>query len=122
VTIERRYSSEFLKCFNGTIILKHDIETKLASKHKVYKDDLADALGDPYIVVFKTKQKSPNTLNNVKSKGKVYEILCETEGGRVLFIVGRLFPDGNLYIITAYWANSEIAKIYLDEREVQQNE
>lgn len=75
-------------------------------------------MGDPLIIVMKHKQKSPIPLDKEKSKGTVYEILCETSSGKIMFIIGRLFPDGNLYIITAYWANSELAKIYLKETEV----
>lgn len=101
-----------LKLVNETVILDNDIEVKLNKKHKMYKDDLMDALGDPYLVVMKTKQKSPSSKDKPKSTGKVYEILCETEGGRVMFVVGRLFSDGNLYIITAYWADDSLELIY----------
>ena len=41
---------------------------------------------------------------------------------KVIFLVGRLFPDGNLYIITAYWADSELIQFYLQKTEVLQNE
>ena len=119
---KRIFSSEFLKCFNGTLILKEDIELKLIDKHKVYVDDLVDALSDPFIVVMKPKQKSVTPLDKEKSSGKLYEILCEAETGKVIFIVGRLFPDGNLYIITAYWADSDLTHLYFQEREVLQNE
>jgi len=117
----RTLNSEFEKIFNGTIILDQDIEDKLDQKHKVYRDDLYDALGDPYLVVMKPKQKSPPP-NTPKSKGKVYEILCETESGRILFVVGRLFPDGNLYIITAYWADATLEEVYRQESEVLRDE
>ena len=115
--LNRIYSSEFINNFNGTIIIDQDIETKLDIKHKVYKDDLIDGLGDPYLVVMKPKQKSLAPTNKVKSKGKLFEILCETESGKILFLVGRLFPDGNLYVITAYWAGLELQAIYLQESE-----
>ena len=49
-------------------------------------------------------------------------ILCETESGKILFLVGRLFSDGNLYIITAYWAEPELQSIYTKESEVLKNE
>ncbi|WP_347488024.1 hypothetical protein [Desulfoscipio sp. XC116] len=114
--LKRTVSSEFIKCFNETIILDEDIEIKLNNKHKVYKEDLSDALGDSYLVVLKPKQTSPAPKG--KSKGKVFEILGETEEGRVLFIIGRLFSDGNLYIITAYWADSALEKIYRQESKV----
>jgi hypothetical protein len=109
--IIRTLNSEFEHLFNGTIILDQAIEDKLDQKHKVYRDDLYDAMGDPYFVVMKPKQKSPPS-NTPKSKGKVYEILSETESGRILFVVGRLFPDGNLYIITAYWADASLEEVY----------
>lgn len=99
-----------------------DIEDKLANKHKVYSDDLVDGLNDQYLIAMNPKQKSPALLNKEKSKGIVYEILCETQNKRIIFIVGRLFPDGNLYIITAYWADSELSKLYLQEREVSQDD
>ena len=120
--MKRTVSSEFSKCFSGTVILDNDIEAKLNKKHKVYKDDLIDALGDPYSMVMKTKQKSPSPKDKPKSTGKVYEILCETESGRVMFVVGRLFPDGNLYIINAYWADDTLEQIYRQESEVLRNE
>ncbi len=120
--LKRIYSSEFVNNFNDTIIIDQDIEDKLDIKHKVYKDDLIDALSDPYLVVMKPKQKSPAPKSRANSKGKVYEILCATESGRILFLVGRLFPDGNLYIITAYWAGPELQLIYIQESEVLKNE
>ena len=83
---------------------------------------MVDALGDPLIVVMKPKQKSPTPIDKQNSKGTAYEILCENENGQVMFLVGRLFPDGNLYVITAYWASSELQQIYLQEREVLQDE
>lgn len=120
---KRVFTPEFVNSFNGTVILDKDIESKLNNKHKVYKEDLIDALGDPYLVVMKTSHKSPPSLTGEsKSRGKVYEILCETENGQVLFIVGRLFPDGNLYIITAYWVGTELEKLYRQESEVLRNE
>lgn len=117
----RVLNSEFEQIFKGTIILDQDIEDKLNQKHKVYRDDLYDAMGDPYIVVMRTKQKSPQP-NTLLSKGKVYEILCETESGRVLFVVGRLFLDGNLYIITAYWTEPALEAVYRQESEVRRDE
>ena len=122
VVFNRTFSTEFINCFNGTIILDKTIETKLDVKHKVYKEDLIDALGDPFIVVVKPKQKSTTPITKKKSSGKVHEIYCETEAGRVVFIVGRLFQDGNLYIITAYWADAELEKFYRQESKVQRNE
>ncbi len=119
--IKRVLNSEFERVFSGVIILEQGIEDKLDQKHKVYRDDLYDAMGDPYLVVMKPKQKSP--LPNIpESKGNVYEILCETISGRVLFIVGRLFPDGNLYIITAYWAEPSLEELYRQESEVLRDE
>ncbi|MDA8210321.1 MAG: hypothetical protein M0021_00335 [Clostridia bacterium] len=120
--IKRVFNSEFEKVFNGTLILDQDIEDKLDIKHKVYRDDLFDAFSDPYLVVMKTKQKSPISKNVPKSKGTVYEILCEAASGRVLFVVGRLFPDGNMYIITAYWADTALEDLYRHESEVLRDE
>jgi len=105
-------SSEFYKLFSGRIILVPEIEEKLLVKHKVYKEDLEDALGDPYMVVVRSKRKQLN------EKGKNYEIYAETENGRVLFVVGTIFPDGNLYIITSYWANEKTESFYYIESEV----
>ena len=120
--MDRILSPEFEKVFNGTIILDLDIETKLNVKHKVYKEDLVDALSDPYMVVMRIKQKSPTPSNKFKSNGTVYELLAETESARVLFVVGRLFPDGNLYIITSYWANKELNSLYYKESEMLRND
>lgn len=119
--MDRILSSEFDRTFNGTIILDQDIETKLTVKHKVYKEDLIDALSDPYMVVMRTKQKS-TPANILTSIGIVYEILAETEAARVMFIVGRLFPDGNLYIITSYWADKELETLYYKESEMLRDE
>ncbi len=115
-------NGKFEKIFKGKIILDQHIEDKLDIKHKVYKDDLSDALGDPYLVVMKPKQKSPLPQNRATSSGTVYELLCETESGRILFIIGRLFPDGNFYIITSYWANEQLEQIYRQESEVLKDE
>ena len=120
--MNRILSPEFEKVFCGTIILDLDIETKLNVKHKVYKEDLVDALSDPYMVVMRVKQKSPDPNNKQKSSGTVYEILAETDSARVLFVVGRLFPDGNLYIITSYWANKELKSLYYQESEMLRND
>ena len=95
--LKRVFTDDFDKLFNGTIILDVDIENKLHQKHKVYRDDLEDALGDPYRVVLRPKQGSKVSLNNTNSSGFLFEILCETSDQRVLFIVARLFEDGNLY-------------------------
>lgn len=120
--MDRILCSEFEKLFNGTIILDQDIETKLNIKHKVYKEDLLDALSDIYLIIMRAKQKSPLPRNKLKSDGTVYEILCETESARVLFVIGRLFPDGNLYIITSYWANNELESLYYEESEMLKND
>ncbi len=53
--VYKRVSNKFDDLFNGTIILDQDIEDKLYLKHKVYRDDLADALGDPYLIALKPK-------------------------------------------------------------------
>lgn len=120
--LKRTQNDEFEAIFNGTIILDIDIETKLHIKHKVYRDDLEDALGDPFKVVLKSKQKSKSPLNKEKSSGKLYEILCESSDGRIMFLVSRLFEDGNLYIITAYWADEDLEQIYFQESEVLRDE
>jgi hypothetical protein len=39
-----------------------------------------------------------------------FEVLCETTNLKILFIVVRLFEDGNLYIITAYWAGEQLVQ------------
>ncbi|WEK53467.1 MAG: hypothetical protein P0Y55_12855 [Candidatus Cohnella colombiensis] len=122
MVLKRILNDEFDQVFNGTIILDSDIEDKLHSKHKVYRDDLEDALGDPYRVVLKPKQKSKTPTNQFMSSGNLYEISCETSDGRVLFIVTRLFNDGNLYIITAYWATADLKQIYYQESEVLRDE
>ena len=70
------------------------------------------------MVVIKSQQKPPTPKGNQVSKGKVYDICAETEAGRVLFIVARLFTDGNLYIITSYWAEDEMEEFYHKESEV----
>jgi hypothetical protein len=64
--LKRIYTDEFDALFNGTIILDLDIENKLHLKHKVYQDDLEDALGDPYRVVLKPKQSSKAIPNCCK--------------------------------------------------------
>lgn len=120
--LNRILSNEFTFLFNGTIILDPDIEDKLHLKHKVYRDDLEDALGDPYRVILKPKQKPKTPIGPKRSSGKLYEIICQNTEGRILFMVTRLFNDGNLYIITAYWADEELKQIYYQESEVLQDE
>jgi hypothetical protein len=122
VILKRILNDDFDRIFNGTIILDSDIEDKLHSKHKVYKDDLEDSLGDPYRVVLRPKQKSKVPATKSTSSGTLYEVLCESSDGRVLFVVTRLFNDGNLYIITAYWADKELEQIYYQESEVLRDE
>lgn len=116
MVIKRILNDEFDRIFKGTIILDTTIENKLHNKHKVYRDDLEDALSDPYRVVIKPKQRSKTS--QFQSSGKLYEILCETSDERILFLVTRLFDDGNLYVITAYWATPEIQQLYYQESEV----
>jgi len=36
--------------------------------------------------------------------------------------VCKIFPDGNLFIITAYWANNEQVEFYNNKSEVIRNE
>lgn len=120
--LKRNQNDEFDRTFNGTLILDIDIETKLHTKHKVYRDDLEDVLGDPYKVVLKPKQKSKSPSNKIKSSGNLYEILCESSNGLIMFLITRLFEDGNLYIITAYWADEELEQIYYQESEVLRDE
>ena len=112
------FSSIFEKKFTGELILTEKLEDKLIDKHKVYRSDLFDALSDPNRVVMKSSQKSPIPFDLKKSSGKVYEILCESEDNKVMFVVGRLFPDGKLLILTAYWANQPLQRIYYQTREV----
>ena len=109
-------SNEFFESFNGAVILRQDIEHKILTKHKVYENDLYDALNDEFAVVIEGQQKQ------ISNKGQNYEIYGETSSGRVLFIVGILFPDGNLYIITSYWATKEMINFYEEEREVLEDE
>jgi hypothetical protein len=99
-----------------------DIETKLHLKHKVYRDDLEDALGDPYRVVLKPKQSSKTIANKSTPSGQLFEVLCETTNSKIFFMVVRLFDDGNLYIITAYWAGNQLIQIYYQESEVLRDE
>lgn len=120
--LKRIQNDEFEATFNGTIVLDIDIESKLHNKHKVYRDDLVDALGDPFKVVLKPKQKTKSPFNKEKTSGKLYEILCESSDGRIMFLVSRLFEDGNLYIITAYWADEALEQIYYQECEVLRDE
>lgn len=122
MVIKRIYSDEFDNLFNGTIVLDSDIENKLHLKHKVYRDDLEDALGDPYRIVLKPKQSTKVISYKITSTGRLFEILCETSYSRILFLVTRLFDDGNLYIITAYWATEELTQIYYQESEVLRDE
>lgn len=122
MVLKRIYNDEFDKIFNGTIVLNSAIEDKLHSKHKVYRDDLEDCLGDPCRVVLKAKQKDKASPLLSQSKGKLYEILCESSNQRILFIVARLFKNGHLYIITSYWANQRLEQIYLTESEVLRDE
>ena len=115
--IKRIYSNEFHGIFNGTIVLDSDIEKKIERKHHVYKEDLEDGLGDPCLVVIKNARKSPLPKNKSWSQGTLYELYCETTSGRILFIVGRLFENGNLYVITSYWADPDQVKLYYQESE-----
>jgi hypothetical protein len=104
-------SKEFRDLFSGIVILREDIQNKLLEKHRVYEDDLYNALSDEYAVVIKGQQKQ------VSTKGQNYEIYGKTSG-RVLFIVGLLFSDGNFYIITSYWATKDMISFYEEESEV----
>lgn len=104
--------------FGLSYVLDVDIKEKLINKHKVYEHDLEDALGDPCMVVIKNNRKSPELTTTEKSNGRVYELYASTINGRVLFIVGRLFSNGNLYIITAYWADKKQDSFYQRESEV----
>jgi len=122
VVYKKVYTNEFWDNFVGGPILDSDVRQKLLSKHKVYEYDLEDAFGDYYMVVTKSDRKSSDSLKSPDSKGVVYEIFAETESGKVMFIIGRLFPDGNLYIITAYWATEDQSTIYYQESEVLRNE
>lgn len=117
----RIYNDDFNCIFNGTVILAPDIEDKLHTKHKVYRDDLYDALGDPYRIVLRARQKDKVPSQSF-SKGRLFEILCETSDSRILFIVARLFDNGHLYIITSYWADQILQKIYYTESEVLRDE
>lgn len=104
-------NEEFNELFNGTVILTEKTEEKILKKHKVYEHDLYNALEDEFIVVIKGQKKQQAT------NGQIYEIYGKTSSGRILFIVGLLFADGNLYIITSYWANSKMINFYEGESE-----
>lgn len=106
----------FEELFFGRLIIQSHIEIKLNTKHSVYKEDIIDALEDPYLVVVKGKQKQ------LSKGGTNYDIYAETEDGRILYIASKIFTDGNLFVITAYWANSEMKKFYIKESEVLRNE
>lgn len=110
-------STNFEEYFFGKIKLIPEIEAKIKTKHKVCLEDLEDAYGDPYIIVAKPKQKSPAPVNKEKAEGIPCEIYAETSDGRILFIICRLFPDGNSFIVTAYWANQAIQNFYRTQRE-----
>ncbi len=112
------YTNEFWDNFTGSLILEKHIKQKILRKHKVYERDLEDAFGDPGMVVIRNKRKSKASFKSPDSKGVLYELYAETENRKVMFIIGRLFPDGNLYIITAYWANKEQTSFYYKESEV----
>ena len=114
-------NDDFNRIFNGTVILAPNIEDKLHAKHKVYRDDLYDALGDPYRIVLRAKQ-ADKVPNHSISKGILFEILCESSDSHILFIVARLFDNGHLYIITSYWADQILQKIYYMESEVLRDE
>lgn len=118
VDLKRNYSDEFNHSFIGEIILGSKTEYKIHLKHKVYRDDIEDALGDPYRVVIKPRQKSKAAINKIYSSGLLFEIYCQHSNSQVLFIVARLFDDGNLYIITAYWADQDLTQFYDEESEV----
>lgn len=120
--LKRIYNDDFDKTFNGTIILDATVEEKLHIKHKVYRDDLEDCLGDPYRVVLMAKQKDKSSTHPSQSNGNLYEILCESSNRRILFVVARLFQNGHLYIITSYWANQKLEQIYFTESEVLRDE
>jgi hypothetical protein len=122
VTYHKIVSNEFWDGFTGGPILDENIKRKLSTRHNIYEEDLADAFGDPYMVVTRNRRKSPQPHQGLDSRGIVYEILAETQARRVMFIVGRLFPNGNLYIITAYWADRELEIQYHRESEVLRDE
>lgn len=109
-------SHEFYELFNGTVILRQDVKNKILTKHKVYENDLYEALNDEYAVVIKGQQKQ------ISNNGQNYEIYGKTLSERVLFIIGILFSDGNLYIITSYWATKNMVNFYEEEREVLEDE
>lgn len=110
------FSYEFNELFSGNVILREDVKEKLILKHKVYEDDLYEALNDKFMIVIKGKQKQ------ISNSGQNYEIFGKVLNCRILFIVGILFPDGNLYIITSYWATTEMINFYEEESEMLKNE
>lgn len=128
MVLKKHYSKDFEKLFTGRLIIDPDIKAKLKEKHSVLKADLEDGLGDPYLIVLKGKQKDKIPSDRLTSRGQKYEILCETTASRVLYIVCRLFEDGNLLIITARFLNQEKPKdlnainFYYTESEVLMNE
>lgn len=122
MSLSRIFSHEFEDSFNGRTILDQDIEKKLNVKHKVYEEDILDGLEDPYLVVMKSTRNSATPKDKEKSRGRLLEILGATEASRVIFIIGRLFPNGTLYIITAYWADPTLEKVYHQESEVLRDE
>lgn len=112
-----KLSKKFEELFKGEVIIKSDIEEKINKKHKVYKEDVEDALGDPCIIVVKPKQKSPQPKNKDKSEGVSLEIYAETSNGKILFIFCRLFPNGNIYLISAYWTDTKGEAFYYKQRD-----
>lgn len=121
MALKRIFNDDFNRIFTGTIVLSPKIEDKLHTKHKIYRDDLYDALGDPYRVVLKAKQRDKVPIQS-HSKGSLYEILCESSEHQILLIVARLFDNGHLYIITSYWADHKLQQIYYTESEVLRDE
>lgn len=116
--LKKIYSSEFQDLFSGNVILHNRIKEKLYVKHKVYEADLHDALTDDYAVVLRSSRQSPLPPTGHETKGTVYDIYAGSGDGRVLFVVGRLFPDGALYIISARWAKNNEEIYYYKAREV----
>ncbi|RBP31499.1 MULTISPECIES: hypothetical protein [Bacillus] len=108
-------SRSFSKKYSGNIILTADIQSKLRYQHSVHSQDVVTCMDDNCKVVVKNTHKKYTSLKYPDSK--VYDIFGEVNG-KVLFIVGRMFNDGNIYIITARWAEGNESAFYYRNSEV----
>ncbi|WP_394121418.1 hypothetical protein [Planococcus donghaensis] len=107
----------FEKTYENFFIKPHAV-AKIEEKHGVYLSELEDALDDSCWVVRLNQQKPPSLPIGKIMEGHAFDVFCETEEGRLLKVVGRLYPSGKFQIITVLLEE----KINASDREYHRKE